>query len=169
MSIILGIDPGSRTTGYGLVESRRGQPHYLASGCIRLVQQGNLAARLECLFASLQSLVSDYKPTEAAIEQVFVGKSAGSALKLGQARGVAVLVPALAGLEVHEYAARRIKQAVAGTGAADKMQVQSMVVRLLKLNAAPAEDAADALAVALCHLYSARHSRLLQPHREAAL
>ncbi|NNC55085.1 MAG: crossover junction endodeoxyribonuclease RuvC, partial [Pseudomonadales bacterium] len=94
MSIILGIDPGSRTTGYGLVEARRGQPYYLASGCIRLDQHGDLAARLECLFASLQSIVSDYQPSQAAIEQVFVGKSAGSALKLGQARGVALLVPA---------------------------------------------------------------------------
>ncbi len=168
MSIILGIDPGSRKTGYGIIESVGGKPHYIASGCIRLTSETGLPARLTSLFTSLQTLIDDYHPVDVAVEQVFVGKSAGSALTLGHARGVALLVPSMAGLDVFEYAARSVKQAVAGTGAADKAQVQSMVVRLLKLNATPGEDAADALAVALCHMYSVKLSRLVQTRGETA-
>ena len=160
MSAILGIDPGSRVTGYGVIESSGKQPLYVASGCIRL-PDASLPERLKVLYNSLFELMEEYAPGAVAIEQVFVGKSAGSALKLGHARGVAMLAPTLENIPVFEYAARSIKQAVAGTGAADKEQVQSMVVRLLKLNAAPAVDASDALAVALCHLYSNKLSQLV--------
>ena len=158
MSIILGIDPGSRVTGYGVVATCGAsmQPRYLASGCIRLDGKA-IAPRLQTIFESLQQLIEQYRPDEFAIEQVFVGKSASSALKLGQARGVALLAASMLDLPIAEYAARSIKQAVTGTGAADKEQVQSMVVRLLGLNAAPQADAADALAVALCHCQTARY------------
>ncbi|MBT8138431.1 MAG: crossover junction endodeoxyribonuclease RuvC [Gammaproteobacteria bacterium] len=163
MSTILGIDPGSRVTGYGLLNVAGGQTHYIASGCINLSAGLSMADRLQHLFESLQHLIAEYQPGCTAIEQVFVGKNASSALKLGQARGVALLAASLAALPVFEYAPRAIKQSVAGTGAADKAQVQSMVVRLLKLNGTPASDAADALAVALCHAHSMRFQRAVAP------
>lgn len=158
MSIILGIDPGSRVTGYGVIatDSKAIQPRYIASGCIRLDGK-DIAPRLQVIFESLQQLIKQYQPDEFAIEQVFVGKNASSALKLGHARGVAILAATMQNLPVAEYAARSIKQAVTGTGAADKEQVQSMVTRLLALNAVPQADAADALAVALCHCYNTRY------------
>jgi len=114
-----------------------------------------LAARLKVLAESLDQIISEYQPTLAVIEQVFMAKSADSALKLGQARGAAMVVCALADLEVHEYATRQIKQAVVGTGAASKAQVQHMITRLLKLPSMPQEDASDALATALCHISGA--------------
>lgn len=167
MSIILGIDPGSRVTGYGVLQIVNRKPHYIASGCIRLSGSA-IAPRLQTIFEGLTDLIKEYNPDSFAIERVFVGKSADSALKLGHARGVAILVASMANLPVSEYAARTIKQAVAGTGAADKKQVQSMVVRLLKLSASPAADAADALAVALCHCYSASLQRQIQ-HVDSAI
>jgi len=164
MSVILGIDPGSRFTGYGVLQLQNNQPCYLASGRIRL-QQESLPQRLSGLYDALQSIVSEYQPSHVAIEKVFLGKNASSALKLGHARGVAMLVPSLHGIPVHEYAARLVKQAVAGTGAADKQQVQKMVIQRLNLSSKPSEDAADALAVALCHFQS---YRMLQVAREAS-
>lgn len=163
MAIILGIDPGSQVTGYGLLDCSGGSPRYLASGCIRLTTQATMADRLRHLYESLQQLVSEHSPTYTVIEQVFVGKNANSALKLGQARGVALLAASLSAVPVFEYAPRAIKQAVCGTGGADKTQVQSMVVRLLKLSGTPAPDAADALAVALCHAHSMRYQRAVLP------
>ena len=153
MGLILGIDPGSRVTGYGLVDVGARKPRYVASGCIRL-REASLQLRLQTLYQSVQTLCDQYQPQYAAIEQVFVGRGADAALKLGHARGVAMLGLANAGLDVQEYAARRVKQAVAGSGAADKTQVQSMVCRLLSLEKTPPEDAADALAVALCCAFS---------------
>lgn len=157
MSIILGIDPGSRVTGYGVIDTGTGrgsvQPKYLASGCIRM-DGGDIAPRLVTIYQSIAQLINQYSPDQAAIEQVFVGKSASSALKLGHARGAAMLAVSIVEIPLAEYAARSIKQAVAGSGAADKKQVQDMVVKLLRLNKSPAADAADALAVALCHAYS---------------
>lgn len=165
MSIVLGIDPGSRVTGYGLIDMGNGsgsvQPRYIASGCIRM-DDTDMAPRLVTIYNSISQLISDYSPDVAAIEQVFVGKSANSALKLGHARGAAMLAISMANLPLEEYAARAVKQAVAGTGAADKEQVQAMVVKLLRLNKAPAADAADALAVALCRAFSNnRYARAL--------
>mgnify|MGYP001161580890 FL=1 len=152
MTIILGIDPGSRKTGFGLVETDGAGTRYLSSGVIKLPVDQSLALRLKVLAESLNQIICEYKPTLAVIEQVFMAKSADSALKLGQARGAAMVVCSLAGLDVHEYATRQIKQAVVGTGGASKAQVQHMVTRLLKLPSTPQEDASDALAAALCHI-----------------
>jgi len=151
MAIILGIDPGSRITGFGLISSVGGQKiQYIASGCIR-TGKGELPERLQTIYEGVTQLIEEYCPQEFAIEQVFMGRNADSALKLGQARGVAILAAQLQSLPVHEYAPRTIKQAVAGTGAADKTQIQYMVQRVLSLPGLPQADAADALAIALCH------------------
>lgn len=150
MSIILGIDPGSLKTGFGIIDTQGRQPRYVTSGVIRL-PTGALPARLKIIFDAITQLIGEYQPDEFAIEQVFMAKSAGSALKLGQARGAAIVAAVHANLPVAEYEARKVKQSVVGTGAATKEQVQLMVTSLLKLSASPQEDAADALAVALCH------------------
>ncbi|PVZ69449.1 crossover junction endodeoxyribonuclease RuvC [Pelagibaculum spongiae] len=147
---ILGIDPGSRITGYGIVDMTGSRFAYVASGCIRIGQLP-LPLRIKEIAESLAELVDTYQPDEMAIEQVFMHASAGSALKLGQARGAAIAAVVTKGVDVSEYSARQVKQSVVGYGAADKIQVQHMVCRLLTLNGTPQEDAADALAVAICH------------------
>ncbi|GAB4391485.1 MAG: crossover junction endodeoxyribonuclease RuvC [Gammaproteobacteria bacterium] len=150
MNVILGIDPGSRITGYGVIHVKQRQYCYLASGCIRVAEY-NLPQRLRAIFSAIQQVVHEFKPTCAAIEQVFMHRNAGGALKLGQARGAAMVAAAIENIQVAEYSARQIKQAVVGYGAADKSQVQYMVQYLLQLSAVPQADAADALAVAICH------------------
>ncbi len=155
MTIILGIDPGSRVTGFGLIQVVGNQSSYLASGCIRLGEQA-LPQRLGRIYQSLTEIIDRYHPEQAAIEQVFMAKNADSALKLGQARGVAILAAVERGLPVSEYAARSVKQAVVGRGDADKSQVQHMVMNLLNLTAKPQADAADALAIALCHAHTSQ-------------
>lgn len=165
MKIILGIDPGSRIAGYGLITFNDKKPHYLASGVIRLEDE-SLQQRLVVLHTSVNQLLAEYNPVEAAIEKVFVGKSADSALKLGQARGVALLALAQANIAVHEYAPRSIKHTVTGSGSADKQQMIDMVVRTLNLDAAPSADAADALAIALCHAYSANFQSALNAQKQ---
>lgn len=150
MSIILGIDPGSRVTGFGVIRTKGGKIEYIASGCIK-VKDGILSDKLNQIYNCISEVVQQYKPNEAAIEQVFMSKNADSALKLGQARGAAMVAMAQHALVVAEYSARQIKQSVVGTGAADKSQVQHMVTSLLGLNASPQADAADGLAVAICH------------------
>ena len=153
MAVILGIDPGSRKTGFGIINHVSGRSEYITSGVIRL-PAGELAERLRIIYHSVTELVQLHCPAQLAIEQVFMAKSAGSALKLGQARRAAIVACVAHDLAVAEYSARQIKQAVVGTGAADKAQVQHMVKVLLKLPANPQEDAADALAAALCHAHS---------------
>ena len=153
MAIILGIDPGSRTTGYGLIERHHGKLRYLASGCIRLEGKA-LAPRLHVIFQSVQQIISQFQPTEFAIEDVFLAKNAASALKLGQARGAAIVAACQAELPVSEYSARKVKQAVVGKGSATKLQVQHMVMHILALPSCPQADAADALAIALCHAHT---------------
>ena len=153
MSIILGIDPGSRITGYGVIRTLGGRIEYLGSGCIRM-PDGELPARLKLIHDGVSEIIRQFNPDLFAIEQVFMARNPDSALKLGQARGVAIVVAVNAGLEVAEYAARQIKQSVVGTGGADKEQVEHMVRQLLKLPANPQADAADALAVALCHAHT---------------
>lgn len=148
--IILGIDPGSRITGYGVIKVDNGQQTYLASGCIK-TQQKALAPRLLDIARALEQLISQFQPDECAIEQVFVSRNVQSALKLGHARGVAMLALIKQCAEVAEYSPREIKQAVVGYGGADKIQVQQMIMALLGLQQCPQVDAADALAVALCH------------------
>jgi crossover junction endodeoxyribonuclease RuvC len=154
MSLILGIDPGSRKTGFGIINYVSGRSEYVTSGIIRLPEKEELPLRLKIIFESVTELVELHCPQELSIEQVFMAKSAGSALKLGQARGAAIVACVAKDMAVAEYSARQIKQSVVGTGAADKAQVQHMVKILLKLPAIPAEDAADALAAALCHAHT---------------
>lgn len=162
MTRILGIDPGSRVTGYGLIDSDGVRSRHLANGCLR-VQEDEFPARLGRIFAGVAALIEDYGPELLAIEQVFVSKNVASAMKLGQARGAAICAAVTRDLPVHEYSPRSIKQAVVGTGGADKAQVQHMVRMLLNLDAEPASDAADALAVALAHAHaSATSQRLAQ-------
>ncbi len=158
MTLILGIDPGSRKTGFGIIRCRGTQHDYIASGVIRLPQI-ELPERLRIIFDSLIEIITEHRPDQVVVEEVFMAKSAGSALKLGQARGAAVVACVSRSLPVAEYTARQIKQAVVGTGAADKIQVQHMVMTLLRLPAPPQEDAADALAAALCHAHTAQSLR----------
>ncbi|WP_448248550.1 crossover junction endodeoxyribonuclease RuvC [Thalassotalea agariperforans] len=155
MSIILGIDPGSRLTGYGIIKQEGRNFTYLGSGCIKAISAGKeLGPRLQTIFAGVSELILQFQPDMFAIEQVFMAKNPDSALKLGQARGAAIVAATNADLTIAEYSARQIKQSVVGTGAASKEQVQHMVCSILKLPAAPQADAADALAVALCHGHS---------------
>lgn len=153
MAIILGIDPGSRITGFGIINVHGRAIEYISSGCIR-VGEGMLTERLNKIFTCVTELIDQYQPQEFAIEQVFMGKNADSALKLGQARGVAIVAAAQQGLDVAEYAPRTVKQSVVGKGAANKEQVQYMVQYLLKLPGIPQADAADALAIAICHAHT---------------
>lgn len=153
MSIILGIDPGSRLTGYGVIAQQGNKMEYLGSGCIRL-GDGPLPERLQKIYDGVSQIITQYQPQLFAIEQVFMARNPDSALKLGQARGAAIVAATNASLPVEEYSARQIKQAVVGQGAATKHQVQQMVTHILKLTATPQADAADALAVALCHGHS---------------
>ena len=153
MSIILGIDPGSRITGYGVIRQTGRQLTYLGSGCIR-TNTTELPARLKLIYAGVCEIITQFSPDFFAIEQVFMAKNADSALKLGQARGAAIVAAAEAGLEIAEYSATQVKQAVAGTGGANKEQVMMMVMHLLKLTQKPQIDASDALAIALCHAHT---------------
>ena len=153
MDIIIGIDPGSRVTGYGLICSFPDRLEHLDHGCIRTGQSEQPERLLE-IYRELVAVVEQHSPAEAAVEEVFMGRNAASALKLGQARGSAIIACRSRGLPVTEYSARKIKQAVAGTGAAGKEQVQHMVRVLLGIGESVAEDAADALAVAICHAHS---------------
>ena len=151
---VLGIDPGSRSTGYGVLEISNRRAHYVASGCIS-AQQAELPQRLGTIFQGISQIISEFAPTIIAIESVFVAKNAASALKLGHARGVAIAAGVARDLPVFEYAARQVKQAVVGTGRANKEQVAHMVQVLLQLPGTPKADAADALAIALCHVNTA--------------
>ncbi len=148
--IILGIDPGSRLTGYGVVRQHGSKFEYIASGCIRMTL-GEMPDRLAQIFDGVREIIRQTQPDVFAIEQVFMARNPDSALKLGQARGAAIVAAKFCDLPVFEYSARQVKQSVVGTGAAAKEQVQHMVRTLLKLPANPQADAADALAVALCH------------------
>ena len=150
MITILGIDPGSRITGYGIVRTERHRVSFVSCGSIRL-GNGATADRLSLLFDELSDVIQTHEPMEAAIEKVFMNRNADSALKLGQARGVAIVAARKAGLAIAEYSATQIKQTVVGRGHADKGQVQHMVKALLRLDSAPKPDAADALAAAICH------------------
>ncbi|MGV3593204.1 MAG: crossover junction endodeoxyribonuclease RuvC [Gammaproteobacteria bacterium] len=156
MAIILGIDPGSRKCGYGLVSAVGNRLQYLACGVIR-IEHLEFPQRLQTIFTTLTEIIDEYQPQVAAIEEVFVGKSAGSALKLGQARGAAMVACSSRQLDIHAYATRKVKLAVVGTGSAEKAQMQHMIKVLLQLSETPGEDAADALSVALCHAHT-QHS-----------
>lgn len=148
--IILGIDPGSRCTGYGLIDNQPGRIKYLHSGFFK-IQGENLAQRLGKIYQYIDELIRQYQPQQMGIEKVFMHRNADSALKLGQARGVAICAGHLAGLEIAEYAPREIKQAIVGSGAASKEQVQHMVKHLLGLRGSLQVDESDGLAIAICH------------------
>ncbi|NRB39516.1 MAG: crossover junction endodeoxyribonuclease RuvC [Pseudomonadales bacterium] len=153
MAIILGIDPGSRKTGFGIISTHGDQYDYIASGVIN-VAKFEFSERLLRIYESVREITEKYSPEILTIEQVFMGKNANSALKLGQARGAAIVAAMQGGLTFAEYMPTEIKQAVVGTGAAKKEQVQHMVTQILKLSATPQEDAADALAAAICHAHT---------------
>ena len=147
---ILGIDPGSRITGYGLIRSSRQHLHFLACGCIKTAGD-SFPMRLKTIFDALQAQLQDWPVDEMAIEKVFMSKNADAALKLGQARGAAITAVITRGIAVYEYTANQVKQAVVGKGHADKTQVQHMVKVLLNYSPPLQADAADALAIAICH------------------
>ena len=154
---VLGIDCGTEYTGYGVVELLSDDRLVcIVCGAIKVSPREPMAARLSCIYSRLQELISEHHPERVAIEDVFYAVNVKSALKLGQVRGVAMLAAAAAGLEVAEYAPLSIKSAVVGYGKAEKHQVQQMVTRLLNLDQIPEPaDAADALAIAICHLHTA--------------
>ncbi|MBT3012483.1 MAG: crossover junction endodeoxyribonuclease RuvC [Candidatus Thiodiazotropha sp. (ex Lucina aurantia)] len=156
---IIGIDPGSRMTGYGLIDTDGVHSVYLSHGVIKLSGEP-LPPRLGEIFATISGLIQEHQPDVMAIEQVFVAKNPSSALKLGQARGAAICAAVYRGLSVAEYTPTRIKQAVVGTGRADKAQIQHMVQMILGLRQKPQADAADALAVALSHAHT--HTTLMR-------
>jgi len=159
---ILGIDPGSRLTGFGVLDFVGDRPTYVASGTVRS-PDGTLPDRLRRIFVSVGDIVDKYQPDAVAIESVFMAKNASSALKLGHARSAALCATFAFEIDVFEYAPREIKQAIVGTGSASKAQVQHMVTALLQLDAVPSSVAADALATAICH----GHQRTLKSALDA--
>ena len=150
---IIGLDPGLRHTGWGIIEASGNRLRHVANGLVRSDPDGALSDRLRQLFEGVNAVLDDYAPEEAAVEETFVNKNPTSTLKLGQARGIALLAPALAGLRVAEYAPNLIKKSIVGTGHAQKRQIEMMVQTLLPGVAIAAADAADALAVAICHAH----------------
>lgn len=150
---IIGIDPGLRRTGWGVVESLGNSLRFVASGTVRSEDKAPLAIRLRQLHDGLQSVLDELSPDEAAVEATFVNKDAAATLKLGQARGIAMLVPALAGLVVAEYAPNAVKKAVIGVGHGEKKQIHMMVKVLMPKASFDTDDAADALAIAICHAH----------------
>ena len=159
MPILLGLDPGLRFTGWGLIEADGNRLRHIGDGVIATDSADAVPERLKVLHDALAVLLARYRPAEAAVEETYVNRNGAATLKLGYARGVALLAPALAGVPVTEYAAKTVKLAVVGTGGADKEQVQMMVRRLLPGAVIGRSDAADALAVAICHAHH-RASRL---------
>ena len=157
---ILGIDPGLRATGFGIIEQNGQQLHYVASGVVRSQSTDTLPTRIQTLFAGISEVIAEYRPTEASIEIIFVNVNPQSTLLLGQARGAALAALTFSALPVAEYTALQIKQAVVGRGKAAKQQVAFMVTRLLNLNTEPSGDAADALACAITHAQTQRSNGL---------
>ena len=158
---ILGVDPGLRRTGWGVVAVTGNALAFVAAGTVKAPLDGELAHRLVALHDGLTEIVRAFAPDEAAVEQTFVSRDASATLKLGQARGIALLVPAQAGLSVAEYAPNAIKKAIVGVGHAEKAQIRAMVRVLLPRAVFDSDDAADALAIAICHAHHRRPARLL--------
>lgn len=150
---VLGIDPGLRATGFGLITVHGSRLAYVTSGCVRTSSPGELPDRLRIILRDLSTVIAEFRPSEVAVEKVFVNVNPQSTLLLGQARGAAICAAVLAELPIAEYTALQVKQAVVGNGHAKKEQVQEMVKRLLGLARAPGSDAADALACAICHAH----------------
>jgi crossover junction endodeoxyribonuclease RuvC len=150
---ILGIDPGSRITGYGIIDKQGGDLGFVTCGTIRAAQEKEFSQRLLIIFQGLVEVITLHQPEVAAVEDLFAARNVRSALKLGQARGAALVAALGQGLRVYDYSPRMVKQAVVGYGQAEKAQVQQMIQMLLALSGTPSPDAADALAVALCHAH----------------
>jgi crossover junction endodeoxyribonuclease RuvC len=150
---ILGIDPGSRITGYGIIEAAAGRIRFVACGVVKTSPRFPFAHRLNEIFDGINEVIQLHAPEVAAVEEVFMAANPNSALKLGQARGAAVVAVMQNGLGVHDYSAKKIKRSVVGYGQAEKAQVQHMIQVLLGLSSQPSADAADALAVAVCHAH----------------
>ena len=159
--ILIGLDPGLQTTGWGVIEAVGNRLRHIGNGRVSTRSADELAVRLVALHDGLHEVIRSYGPVAAAVEETFVNVNPQSTLKLGQARGVVMLVAALSGMPVAEYATRFVKKAIVGTGAADKLQVRAMVERLLPGCKIDGEDAADALAVAICHAHMAGSSRMV--------
>lgn len=162
---VLGIDPGSRITGYGIAEKVGNRLVHIDNGAIFTDRAGDFPNRLKAIYEGLARVITTYAPDEVAVEQVFLAHNAQSALKLGQARGAAIVAAVNAGLPVFEYTAMQVKQAVVGHGHATKDQVQQMVKALLNLPEIAQADASDALAVAICHANSAQLKAMVQTKR----
>ena len=161
--LVLGVDPGLATTGYGLVRKIGGEIRAVAYGVVTTSAKRPLGERLQRIYQELSALIQLHRPDEGAVEELFFSRNVRTAMSVGQARGVALLALADAGLTVTEYTPLTIKQAVSGFGGADKVQVQTMVKMLLRLEDIPRpDDAADALAVAICHLHSTRLDQMLR-------
>ena len=156
MKTVIGIDPGSRTTGYGLIAYQGTQLRYIASGCIR-TQQKSFFDRLRDIYDGVDLVLSEYAVDYCAVEGVFMAENPNSALKLGQARGAAIVAVLSREVTVVEHSARQVKKVLVGTGSATKQQVQYMVKNLLHLDGTMSTDASDALAIAICHIYSAQN------------
>ena len=157
---VIGIDPGSISTGYGIIEGEGENLELVVYGAIKAAPRTSLVERLIAIYEKLGEIIRKHEPREAAVETLFFCKNVKSAIKLGEARAVAMLAAGKAGLTVSEYAPRRVKQSVVGVGAAHKSQVQSMVQHILRLKEAPTpDDASDALAIALCHIFSKKRYR----------
>ena len=165
---LLGLDPGLRHTGWGVIEVDGNRLRHVADGAVHSSEGRSLAERLVELHDGLARIIAEYRPVEAAVEETFVNKNPTSTLKLGLARGVALLVPALAGMKVHEYPANLVKKSVVGAGHAAKEQVQMMVTRLLPGVRLSSPDAADALAVAICHAHHSATRRRWEAGRDPA-
>lgn len=159
---ILGLDPGLRITGWGVIELKGTHLSHIAHGIVTSQNQESLPSRLLSLYTQLKEVIQMYSPQEAAVEETFVNKNPLSALKLGAARGIILLAPAEAGLYVGEYSANKVKKTVVGVGHADKDQISMMVGRLLPCSQGATKDAADALAIAICHAHHRSLSRTLK-------
>lgn len=168
---ILGLDPGLRRTGWGVIDSEGARLTYIASGVVTSTQTEALAYRLRELFEGISSVIASFKPAEAAVEETFVNENPRSTLKLGQARGMALLAPAMTGLAVAEYTPNLIKKSVVGSGHAEKHQIEAMIGYLLPRAKPESADAADALAIAICHAHhrSSPTALAVRALREASL
>ncbi len=158
---IIGVDPGLRKTGWGIIDTDGIKLSFVSAGTVVSNSDRNLASRLLQIFEGLSSVICKYQPSEAAIEQTFVNRDAKATLKLGQARGIAMLVPAKAGLKIAEYAPNQVKKSVIGVGHGDKAQMKAMLGYLLPLAKFDSDDAADALGIAICHAHHRKIDRLI--------
>lgn len=169
MRRLIGLDPGLRATGWGVIEFGGNHLRHVANGVVKADSDSEMASRLRQLFEGLMQVMADWQPAAAAVESVFVNKDQGSSLKLGQARGIVLLVPALCNLPVAEYAPNYVKKALVGVGHADKAQMRAMVSRLLPGCIIAGADAADALGVAICHAHSTPNLRIKSPGLSARI